>query len=116
MMHFQDPYNHDEERLRRCDIHYLTPDMRIIPFCAFNVVPHWYRDRIQAMYGIPIEEWERRTGRKLKDDFYKRQLPTKQGGVPMASTKTAGFGGVPKQLPVIQGGSGGKDTASCCSY
>jgi hypothetical protein len=116
MMHFQDPYNHDEERLRRCDIHYLTPDMRIIPFCAFNVLPHWYRDRIQAMYGIPIEEWERRTGRKLKDDFYKRQLPTKQGGVPMASTKTAGFGGVPKQLPVIQGCSGGKDTASCCSY
>ncbi|MFQ5763217.1 MAG: tetraether lipid synthase Tes, partial [Candidatus Bathyarchaeia archaeon] len=31
MMHFQDKYNHDEERLKRCDIHYLTPDNRIIP-------------------------------------------------------------------------------------
>ncbi|MEM2801177.1 MAG: radical SAM protein, partial [Candidatus Caldarchaeum sp.] len=60
MMHFMDCYNHDEERLRRCDIHYLTPDMRIIPFCAFNVLPHWYRDRIQAMYGMPIAEWERK--------------------------------------------------------
>jgi uncharacterized radical SAM superfamily Fe-S cluster-containing enzyme len=116
MMHFQDKYNHDEERLRRCDIHYLTPDMRIIPFCAFNVIPEWYRDRIQAQYGIPIEEWERRTGRKLKDDFYKRQLPTKQTTVPMASTKTAGFGGVPKQLPVIQGGSTENKSGGCCSH
>jgi len=75
MMHFMDKYNHDEERLRRCDIHYLTPDLRIIPFCAFNVIPEWYRDRIQAQYGISISEWEQRTGRKLKDDFYKRKLP-----------------------------------------
>ncbi len=103
MMHFQDKYNHDEERLRRCDIHYLTPDGRIIPFCAFNVIPEWYRDRVQAIYGITIEEWEKRTGRKLSDDFYKRKLPTKQ--VPMASTKTAGFGGL-KEMPVLQGGSG----------
>ncbi|MEM3013943.1 MAG: radical SAM protein, partial [Candidatus Bathyarchaeia archaeon] len=118
MMHFQDKYNHDEERLRRCDIHYLTPDMRIIPFCAFNVIPEWYRDRIQAQYGIPIAEWERRTGRKLKDDFYKRQLPTKQTAVPMASTKTAGFGGL-KTLPTIQGGSGKEEDCgpSCgCSH
>jgi uncharacterized radical SAM superfamily Fe-S cluster-containing enzyme len=116
MMHFQDKYNHDEERLRRCDIHYLTPDMRIIPFCAFNVIPEWYRDRIQAQYGIPIEEWERRTGRKLKDDFYKRQLPSKQTAVPMASTKTAGFGGAPKQLPVIQGGSTESTSGGCYSH
>ncbi len=118
MMHFMDPYNHDEERLRRCDIHYLTPDMRIIPFCAFNVIPHWYRDRIQAMYGIPIAEWERRTGRKLKDDFYKRQLPSKQQTIPLASTKTAGFGGL-KEVPVIQGGSGKEENcgSSCgCSH
>ncbi|BAJ50771.1 Fe-S oxidoreductase [Candidatus Caldarchaeum subterraneum] len=118
MMHFQDKYNHDEERLRRCDIHYLTPDMRIIPFCAFNVIPEWYRDRIQAQYGIPIAEWEKRTGRKLKDDFYKRQLPSKQQTVPMASTKTAGFGGL-KEIPVIQGGSGKEENCgpSCgCSH
>ncbi|MEM3488939.1 MAG: radical SAM protein, partial [Nitrososphaerota archaeon] len=74
MMHFQDKYNYDIERVWRCEIHYLTPDKRIIPFCAFNVLPEWYRDRLQAQYGIPIEEWEKKTGRKLSDDFYKRRL------------------------------------------
>ncbi|MGC9208647.1 MAG: tetraether lipid synthase Tes [Nitrososphaeria archaeon] len=72
MMHFMDKYNHDEERVRRCDIHYLTPDDRIIPFCTFNVIPEWYRDRIQKKYGISIEEWEKRTGKKLKNDYYVR--------------------------------------------
>ncbi|MEM0146036.1 MAG: radical SAM protein [Conexivisphaerales archaeon] len=72
MMHFQDKYNHDEERVRRCDIHYLTPDDRIIPFCTFNVIPEWYRDRIQKKYSVTIEEWETRTGRKLKNDYYVR--------------------------------------------
>ncbi|MEM4234293.1 MAG: hypothetical protein QXU75_04025, partial [Candidatus Methanomethylicaceae archaeon] len=78
----------------------------------------WYRDRIQAQYGIPIAEWEKRTGRKLKDDFYKRQLPTKQPPMPTASTKTAGFGGL-KTLPTIQGGSGKEEDCgpSCgCSH
>lgn len=88
--------------------------MRIIPFYAFNAIPHRYRDRIQAMYGIPIAEWERRTGRKLKDDFYKRQLPTKQTQVSLVSTKTAGFGGL-KPLQTIQGGSGeGENCGPAC--
>jgi len=42
-------------RLQRFDIHYLTPDLRIIPFCSFNVIPEWYRDKIQQKYGLPIE-------------------------------------------------------------
>lgn len=37
-MHFQDAYNMDLERLQRCGIHYATPDGRLIPFCAYNVV------------------------------------------------------------------------------
>ncbi|MEM4675683.1 MAG: radical SAM protein, partial [Nitrososphaerota archaeon] len=76
MMHFQDKYNYDIERVKRCSIHYLVPDGRIIPFCAFNVLPEIYRDSIQAKYGIPIPEWERRTGRKLSQDFYVRKQPT----------------------------------------
>jgi len=72
MMHFQDKYNYDVERVRRCCIHYLVPGGRIIPFCAFNVIPEMYRDLIQKQHGIPIEEWERRTGRKLSDDLYRR--------------------------------------------
>ena len=48
------------------------PDGRIIPFCAFNVLPEIYRDVIQKKYGIPIKEWEEKTGRKLSDDIYRR--------------------------------------------
>jgi uncharacterized radical SAM superfamily Fe-S cluster-containing enzyme len=72
LMHFQDLYNWDVERAKRCTIHYATPSGGIIPFCTFNVVPEWYRDKSQKEYGIPIAEWEKRTGRKLSDDFYKR--------------------------------------------
>lgn len=75
MMHFMDKYNHDLDRLKRCDIHYLVPNGMIIPFCAFNVIPEWYRDKIQTEYGMPIEEWEKRAGRKLRDDFYHRKIP-----------------------------------------
>ena len=74
MMHFQDKYNQDEERLQRCDIHYVTPDLRIIPFCSFNVIPEWYRDRIQQKYGIPIEEWEKKSGEKLEAKLYRGTL------------------------------------------
>jgi uncharacterized radical SAM superfamily Fe-S cluster-containing enzyme len=70
-MHFQDLYNYDIARVERCEIHYATPDGRIIPFCTFNVIPEYYRDRIQEKYGTPIEEWERKTGRKLRDDIYR---------------------------------------------
>ncbi|MEM1953161.1 MAG: hypothetical protein QW299_07520 [Candidatus Caldarchaeum sp.] len=34
------------------------------------------------------------TGRKLEDDLYKRQPPTKKTVALTASTKTAGFGGL----------------------
>lgn len=74
MMHFQDKYNEDLERLQRCDIHYLTPDLRIIPFCAFNVIPEWYRDRIQKKYGISVEEWEKANNTKLEAGLYRGTL------------------------------------------
>jgi len=73
MMHFQDLYNYDIERVKRCVIHYAQPDGKIVPFCAFNVIPQWYRDKIQKQFSLSIPEWEKRTGRKLEQDFYKRQ-------------------------------------------
>ncbi|MGC8816909.1 MAG: radical SAM (seleno)protein TrsS [Candidatus Hadarchaeum sp.] len=36
-MAFQDVWNIDLERLEKCCIHEVTPDLRLIPFCAFNV-------------------------------------------------------------------------------
>jgi uncharacterized radical SAM superfamily Fe-S cluster-containing enzyme len=72
MMHFMDLYNYDIERVKRCCIHYAMTDGRIIPFCAFNVIPEWYRDKDQKSQGIPIDGWERKTGRKIGDDQYRR--------------------------------------------
>lgn len=72
IMHFQDLYNWDIERVKRCAVHYATPDGKIIPFCTFNVIPTLYRDRIQKEYSTPIEVWEKQAGRRLRDDFYRR--------------------------------------------
>ncbi len=74
MMHFQDLYNYDIERVKRCCIHYAQPDGKIVPFCAFNVIPQWYRDRIQENFSLSIPEWEQKTGKKLENDFYKREI------------------------------------------
>ncbi len=71
MMHFQDLYNYDIARVQRCCIHYGTPDGRIIPFCAFNVLSEIYRDAIQEKYSIPLDEWEKKTGKKIKDEIYR---------------------------------------------
>ncbi len=46
-MAFMDRYNFDVNRVRRCVIHYVTPDLKIIPFCAYNNV---YRTQIEAEY------------------------------------------------------------------
>jgi uncharacterized radical SAM superfamily Fe-S cluster-containing enzyme len=61
-MHFMDLYNYDVERVMRCNIHYLSPDGRIIPFCAYNVFNDLYRDYIIKKYGIPIEEYKKKYG------------------------------------------------------
>lgn len=73
MMHFQDLYNYDIERVERCCVHYAQPDGRIIPFCTFNVIPSKYRDAIQEKYSLSIPDWEKKTGKKLEDDIYNRK-------------------------------------------
>ncbi len=72
IMHFQDLYNYDIERVERCNIHYAMPDGTIVPFCAFNVIPNHYRDKIQDEFSIPPKEWEQIHNRRLKDDKYLR--------------------------------------------
>ena len=37
-MAFMDQHNFDVNRVRRCVIHYVTPNLEIIPFCAYNNV------------------------------------------------------------------------------
>lgn len=74
MMHFQDAYNYDIDRVKKCSVHYALPDERIVPFCAFNVIPELYRDKVQEKFSIAGEEWEYNTGKKLSKDKYKRDF------------------------------------------
>jgi len=74
MMHFQDLFNHDVARVQRCDIHYVMPDGREVPFCSFNVIPEFYRDRVQRVFSYTLKEWEEMTGKKLLDLKYKRNI------------------------------------------
>ena len=37
-MAFMDQYTFDVNRVRRCVVHYVTPNLHVIPFCAYNNV------------------------------------------------------------------------------
>jgi uncharacterized radical SAM superfamily Fe-S cluster-containing enzyme len=61
-MHFQDLHNYDIERVRRCGVHYITPDFQVIPFCAYNGGPE-YRKEVEAKFSIPLTEWREKNKR-----------------------------------------------------
>jgi hypothetical protein len=44
-MAFQDAWNLDLERLKDCCIHTVSPDGRLVPFCAYN---------LSSATGIPL--------------------------------------------------------------
>jgi uncharacterized radical SAM superfamily Fe-S cluster-containing enzyme len=48
-MAFMDPYSFDVNRVRRCVIHYVTPDLKIIPFCSYNNV---HRIETEEQYAL----------------------------------------------------------------
>ncbi len=50
-MHFMDAWNFDQDRVRKCVIHYAVPDGRIIPFCAMNSL---YRQDIEDKFAKPL--------------------------------------------------------------
>ncbi|MGA2903213.1 MAG: tetraether lipid synthase Tes [Candidatus Korobacteraceae bacterium] len=54
-MHFQDAYNYDIERVKRCVIHYATPDGKLYPFCTYNSGP-CYREKIERQFSVPLEK------------------------------------------------------------
>ena len=67
-MWFQDAFNLNVDRLERCVIHYATKE-GIVPFCAYNGLG--IGDKIRDKHSIPIKEWEKKTGKKMKDDLRK---------------------------------------------
>ncbi|MFH1751388.1 MAG: tetraether lipid synthase Tes [archaeon] len=76
IMHFQDLYNYDVKRVERCTIHYAVPGKKVLPFCAFNVLPEFYREKTQAEHYISMEELKKRYGVEIKDYNYKRSPET----------------------------------------
>lgn len=74
MMHFQDPYNYDTDRVHKCCIHYATPDEKLIPFCTFNVIPKLYRENIHKKFGVTIRQWEKMTKKRFGEEKYRRRL------------------------------------------
>jgi len=70
-MHFMDLYNYDVQRVMRCDIHYATPDGRVIPFCTYNVLNDLYRDKVLKEYQIPLSEWIKSRGENSVGDAIK---------------------------------------------
>ncbi len=65
-MHFQDSYNYDVERVRRCGVHYVTPDCRVIPFCAYNSGPE-FRKQVEEQFSVPLEEWKKTHQEQAKE-------------------------------------------------
>jgi uncharacterized radical SAM superfamily Fe-S cluster-containing enzyme len=56
IMHFQDFYNIDLNRVERCGIHYATPDGRAISFCSYNSL---HREDVERRFSVPLDAWER---------------------------------------------------------
>ena len=67
-MWFQDAFNLNIDRLQRCVIHYTTLE-GIVPFCSYNGLG--IGDKIRDKHSITIADWEKKTGRKIKDDLRK---------------------------------------------
>lgn len=64
-MHFQDSYNYDVERVRRCSIHYITPDCKIVPFCAYNSGIEM-RVETEKKFSVPLVEWKEKHKEEAK--------------------------------------------------
>ena len=64
IMHFQDVWNFDLDRVQRCAIHYVTPDGKIRSFCTYNSV---HRPDVEKQFAIPISEWTKKTGKKVSE-------------------------------------------------
>ncbi len=61
---FQDPYTLNVKQLMKCCVEQLTPDGRLIPFCAYNSVG--YREQIRAaLTGVQVPDVVPNTGELL---------------------------------------------------
>jgi uncharacterized radical SAM superfamily Fe-S cluster-containing enzyme len=78
-MHFQDPYNFDIERVKRCAIHYAVPGGKVYPFCTYNSI-HREKVAISALMTTSMMYMEP-VIKKLKENFVKAKVVV--GGAPI---------------------------------
>ena len=52
-MHFQDSYNYETERVKRCVVHYSAPDGKLYPFCSYNSGPY-FREKVEKQFARKI--------------------------------------------------------------
>jgi hypothetical protein len=64
IMHFQDVWNIDIDRVQKCGIHYATPDGKVRCFCTYNSI---HRPNVEKQFSTSIAEWMRKTGRKINE-------------------------------------------------
>jgi len=64
IMHFQDVWNIDLDRVQRCAIHYATPDGKIRSFCTYN---NFYRSEVEKRFSMSIRDWMEKTGKKINE-------------------------------------------------
>jgi 7,8-dihydro-6-hydroxymethylpterin dimethyltransferase len=68
-MHFQDAYNFQVDRVKRCTILYSTPEGRMVPFCTYNAGAS-FREGVEQRNSIPKAEWVRSRGSKYVTDGF----------------------------------------------
>jgi hypothetical protein len=64
IMHFQDVWNLDIDRVQKCAIHYATPDGKIRSFCTYNSI---HRRNVEKQFSVPIKQWITKTGKKINE-------------------------------------------------
>jgi hypothetical protein len=64
IMHFQDVWNIDIDRVQKCGIHYATPDGKVRCFCTYNSI---HRPNVEKQFSTSIAEWTRKTGKKISE-------------------------------------------------
>jgi hypothetical protein len=68
-MHFMDNYNYSIERVRRCIIHYVTPNGFVYPFCTYNT-GMVFRERVESRYRLAAEQ----VIEKMKAENFPKEL------------------------------------------
>lgn len=68
-MHFMDNYNYSIERVRRCIIHYVTPNGFVYPFCTYNT-GMVFRERTESRFRLAAEQ----VIEKMKEENYPKEL------------------------------------------